>query len=143
MIRLLVLILFWSLSVFAAAPAPKFQPYRPPFYTMTFEEIQNLEQPLYDGAVNQKEQYLKDLAQLLPLFSPAEIDHAWRNSNINSLRATSHDKTAWNKLRQDIFKACSTYADNGVVCGKLIRARTFALTMYSGSHNASGSPEQR
>jgi hypothetical protein len=134
----------------------KFQLNDPPFFTVTFEEIENLQEPLFSGAVNQKDVYLKDLFKLLQELQLRPTGEAAQAFTLRTLDDLSRDRSGWNKLREDTFnkcrplpdediktcekhsdkKACAILIRNKQICNSLMEARINAFQIYSGMHSS-------
>jgi hypothetical protein len=112
----------------AFSDAAKFKLDDPPFYTMTFEEVQDLTD-------KSKDAYVKELASLLRHLKP-------RTELVASLATLGGDKEGWNRMRAETFETCQS-ALNKKICGDLLNARRKIFLQHASSHDGTyGSGER-
>lgn len=127
--------LFVAFSSLAFSHAPKFKLDDPPFYTMTFEEIQ-------DVPAKHKGTYLNGLVQLFRQLKPLPGQKVTGITSAERLDKLSRDKDGWNEMRAETFQTCQAGL-NKKICSDLLVLRRKIFYMNAGSHEGTfGSGER-
>lgn len=127
--------IFFVLSCLGFSYASKFKLDEPPFYTMTFEEIQ-------DVPAKHKETYLNRLVQLFRQLKARPGQKVTGIKSAESLDELTSDKDRWNKMREETFLICQS-VPNTKICSDLLELRRKIFYINAGSHDGTyGSGER-
>ena len=131
--RYLILAILIMLVPQTRAGTKTFDLDRPPFYTMTFEEVSSINSSIGQdpAATLYMTSLLKELKRLVPSsehpMSPIQT--------FQELKRLTYSDELWNKLRADVFYACEERAENGG-CPKLLKIRMDYMLGTSPLHHS-------
>jgi hypothetical protein len=106
---------------------------RPPFYTMTFEEISSLSS--FIGQDPASTLYATSLLRELKHLVASASHPMTPIQTIQDLKRITYSDEMWNKLRADVFYACEERPENGG-CPKLLKIRMDYMLGTSPLHHS-------
>lgn len=135
-----------QLALTATPGGAKFDPYNPPFYTMTYEEITGFptaEEAKDEGRPDQKGIYLRRLLQSVRELtsSPTKSFDFHAIHDVKDLSPHLASAEAWNDLRAAIFYACEDrslgkeqFRRNLTVCARMRKDVLDVFALGSADH---------
>jgi hypothetical protein len=116
----LILFVLLILACQAQAQSKTFDQDRPPFYTMTYEEISSIN--TFIGQDPAATSYATLLLKELKRLTPSESHPMSPIQTLQDLKRLTYSDEQWNKLRADVFYACE-YRPANRGCPKLLKIR--------------------
>jgi hypothetical protein len=118
--RYLILAVLIILVPQSRANGKTFSLYRPPFYTMTYEEISEINSVI--GKDRAATLYASSLLKELKNLAPSSSHPMTPIQSLQELTRLTYSDEQWNKLRADVFYACEERPENGG-CPALLKIR--------------------